>query len=308
MRQYVIKANDADMRADRFLRKAAADIPFSAIQKAFRTKNVKRNGKRCPADVRLTAGDELRLYVNEPQPESPAYLLYRNAPMPIVVYEDDNILVLHKPPGLLSQSNIPLDNSLESSMRTYLLDRGKWNPAEENVFTPSLCHRLDRGTEGLVLAAKTAPALRILTEKIALREIRKTYRAVVFGTPSPNRGIWRDFLYKDARQSLVTVCKGLTKGARTAELEYNTIETRHGLCLLECYLITGRTHQIRVQCAHHGHPILGDGKYGRDNHSGKRHQALCATSLLFNFRTSADFLEYLKGKKFEINKGFDDLC
>lgn len=306
MRQFTIPEGGQGMRADRFLRKAASDLPASVLQKAFRLKDVKRNGRRCASDERLEAGDMLILYVKEPEKNALQLPIvnYQSSIDLDIRYEDKHILVLYKPAGLLSQANAQNEPSLENGMRAFLQSRDGFTPGADG-FVPSLCHRLDRGTEGLLLAAKTPQALRILTEKIRNREITKTYRALVHGTPSPKKGMWEDILYKDPSRSFVTVCPRPRPGAKTALLSYTVLETRGNFSLLECRLITGRTHQIRVQCAHHGHPICGDGKYGREGSKksgGRRYQALCAVSLTMDFTSPAGELEYLRGKIFSISE------
>lgn len=299
MREYLISKNDAGQRADRFLRKAAPDLPASAIQKAFRLRDVKRAGKRCRPDERLEEGDIVRIYVSPPSDNTENAKPWElEQGTPDIVYEDENIIVLHKPAGLCSQSE-GAERSLENLARAYLYRKNEWLPENENAFAPSLCHRLDRGTEGLVLCAKTASALRILTEKIRLREIRKVYHAVIRGIIKPDNGVLRDYLYKDPVKSLVTVHPDRTRGAKTAVLEYKTLEKHGDTSLVEIELHTGRTHQIRVQFASRGHAIIGDGKYGA---SRGEEMALRAVKLELCFKTNAAELDYLKGRIFEIDK------
>lgn len=309
MREFIIGSNGAGQRADRFLGKVAHDIPPGALQKAFRKKDVKRNGKPCRADERLLEGDVLRLYIvvpaagntgiTVPQPVVPLL------PPESIIYEDENIIVLHKPAGMPSQ----MDGSIygiEDMARAYLQHKEKWVPGRDPGFIPSLCHRLDRNTEGLLLFAKTAEALRVLTEKIKQREVVKTYRCVVEGVPHPPSGEWRDFLWKDAKQKRVYAQKRPSPGAKEAVLRYRVLQSAGGKSLLEIELVTGRTHQIRVQCASRGYPILGDGKYGKGNDRKYPYQALCAVRIALLFRTGAGALKYLEGKVFEIDKKFAD--
>jgi 23S rRNA pseudouridine955/2504/2580 synthase len=243
-------------------------LPAPALQKAFRKKDVKRNGKPCRAGERLAEGDVVRLYASVQAPVGSGRLAvnsYGALEAGHIVYEGDDFLVLHKPPGIPSQPDF------EEMARAYL------GAGEDNGFQPSLCHRLDRNTEGLLLFAKTAEALRDITGKIKNREVVKTYRCAVEGTPSPAEGEWRDWLWKDAGQKRVYARAKPSPGAKEAVLRYKVLRTGKGKSLLEIVLITGRTHQIRVQCASRGFPVLGDGKYGKGR--GGEPLALCAVKI-----------------------------
>jgi 23S rRNA pseudouridine955/2504/2580 synthase len=283
MREFTVTKNGAGQRCDRFLSKAAPDIPANALQKAFRKKDVKRNGKPCRADHRLAEGDVVRLYVSIQAPVNSEQITdnsYGMLEQKHIVYECDGYLVLHKPAGIPSQP----DFEEMARARCYLLTDYC------SLFTPSLCHRLDRNTEGLLLFAKTAGALRDITAKIKNREVFRTYRCVVEGRPSPGEGVWRDWLWKDSREKRVYARQKSSPGAVEAMLRYEVLRTVNGRSLLEIELITGRTHQIRVQCASRGFNILGDGKYG----TGRKGEplALCAVKL------------ELDGNVFEIDKKF----
>ncbi len=300
MREFTITKNDVGKRADRFLGRAAPDVPPAAIQKAFRKKDVKRNGKPCRADERLAEGDTVRLYIPSitiPPPTRECAALSRDR----IVYEDARLLVLHKPSGVPSQSGGG-EAGIEDMARAYLLQSGEWSPERENGFLPSLCHRLDRGTEGLLLFAKTAEALRTLTEMIRNREVVKTYRCVVLGTPSPPEGEWRDFLWKDAKRKRVYAQKTPSPGAKSALSRYKVLRSANGKSLLEIELVTGRTHQIRVQCASRGHPIVGDGKYGKARSGGA--MALCAVRIELLCAIAGGYQEPLV---FEIDKNFHEI-
>ncbi|MDR0326222.1 MAG: RluA family pseudouridine synthase [Oscillospiraceae bacterium] len=285
MKEYTVTQNGAGQRADRFLAKAAPGLPPSALQKAFRKKDVKRNGKPCRAGERLAEGDLVRLYTGGIQTEiineQSIVRHYRTLTAEMIVYEDRRFLVLHKPAGILSQPD------LEEMARAYV------GAAEDNGFLPSLCHRLDRNTEGLLLFAKTAEALRDLTARIKNREVSKTYHCVVSGVPSPASGEWRDWLWKDAKQKRVYARPKPSPGAKEAVLRYMVLRAAGGKSLLEINLVTGRTHQIRVQCASRGFPIVGDSKYGTERKGGPL--ALCAVKLEFDkkvFRIDKKFADF----------------
>ena len=306
MKELSVKRNDAGQRLDRFVSKAVPLLPESLLQKYIRLKRIKLNGKGAKRDTRLQEGDVLQLYINDEffeQPREENSYLKVGTPRLDIVYEDENILLADKKPGVLCHSAGVWDyNTLIANIQAYLAQKGEWRPREENAFAPALCNRIDRNTGGIVIAAKNAEALRILNDKIRDREIDKYYLCVVQGRPRPASGRLEGYLFKDAKKNQVYVYDQPRTGARTAVTEYRTLTSREGLSLVECRLITGRTHQIRAQLAHAGCPLLGDGKYGRerDNRSygEKKGQALCSWKLKFSFTTPGGVLEYLDGREF----------
>ena len=268
MKEIQIRKNDAGQRLDRFVGKAVPLLPESLLQKYIRLKRIKRNGKAAKRDVRLVEGDVLQLYINDEFFEKPtehnAWLKIAT-PRLDIVYEDENILLADKKPGVLCHSAGEWSwDTLISNIQAYLRQTGEWDPKAENAFTPALCNRIDRNTGGIVIAAKNAEALRILNDKIRGREIEKSYLCVVCGRPKPAVGRLEGYLFKDAVKNQVYVTKKPQPGAKTAVTEYRTLCSARGLSLVECRLLTGRTHQIRAQMAAAGCPLLGDGKYGRE--------------------------------------------
>ena len=186
-----------------------------------------------------------------------------------------------------------------------MAQKGEWKPKEEHAFAPALCNRIDRNTGGIVIAAKNAEALRILNDKIRDREIEKYYLCAVRGRPRPPEGRLENYLFKDAQKNQVFVKSKPEPGAKTAVTEYRLLKTQGPLSLVECRLLTGRTHQIRVQMAHAGWPLLGDGKYGSERFNrdfDEKGQALYSYRLVFSFPTEAGMLEYLRGKEFRVQK------
>ena len=306
MKEFIVGRNDAGQRLDRFVGKAAPLLPDSLLQKAIRRKDVKINGKPAKGDVRLSEGDAVRVYVPDEFFERPREdNAWRKiaAPRLDVIYEDENILLADKKPGVLCHSAGEWTwNTLIANIQAYLRAKGEWDPAAENSFAPALCNRIDRNTGGIVIAAKNAETLRVMDEKVKLRELEKTYLCAVVGRPRPAEGRLEGYLFKDAKKNQVYVYDQPRTGARTAVTEYKTLATEGKLSLVQCRLITGRTHQIRAQFRHAGCPLLGDGKYGseRDNRSfGEKGQALCSWRLKFTFSTPAAHLEYLNGKEFQ---------
>ncbi len=184
-----------------------------------------------------------------------------------------------------------------------MYQNGEWDPQKENTFIPALCNRIDRNTGGIVIAAKNAPSLRVMNEKIKHRELQKYYLCAVHGVPNPSQGILEGYLFKDAVKNQVFVRKQPQPGAKYAATKYRTLKQAGKLSLVECELITGRTHQIRAQMAAAGHPLLGDGKYGRNELNQNFHrnyQALYSYRLTFTFTTPAGCLEYLNGRSFKV--------
>ncbi|MBR6120362.1 MAG: RluA family pseudouridine synthase [Oscillospiraceae bacterium] len=306
MKEITITKNDAGQRLDRFLAKAVPLLPASLAQKYIRLKRIKLDGKRAERDTRLSEGSVLQLYINdeffdEPKAEN-AYLTV-TAPRLRIVYEDENLLLVDKQPGLAvhPHDGAEYGKTLIDHIQAYLYAKGEWKPRQENAFVPALCNRIDRNTGGIVIAAKTAEALRVLNQKIKDRELEKKYLCVVHGTPRPREGRLEGYIFKDAKQNRVYVSQKSQPGAKTAVTLYRTLESRNGLSLVECELITGRTHQIRAMMAAAGTPLLGDGKYGRlDKRFERKYQALYSYKLKFCFSTEAGELEYLNGKEFTV--------
>ena len=308
MKELTIGQNDAGQRLDRFLAKAVPLLPASLAQKYIRLKRVKVNGRGAQRDYRLCEGDRLNLYINDeffetPRPEN-AYLKV-SAPRLNLVYEDENLLLVDKRPGLAvhPHDGAEYGRTLIDHIQAYLYAKGEWNPRAEHSFAPALCNRIDRNTGGIVIAAKTAEALRVMNQKIRDRELDKLYLAIVEGVPKPPQGSLQGYLFKDAKQNRVYVSDRPQPGSKTCQTNYRTLASRSGLSLVECRLITGRTHQIRAQFAHAGHPLLGDGKYGKLNKRFDRsYQALYSYKLTFTFTSDAGALDYLNGQSFQVRQ------
>ena len=308
MKEFTIGTNDAGQRLDRFLSKAVPLLPASLAQKYIRIKRIKLNGGRADRDTRLKAGDVLQLYINDEffdKPREDNAFLTVATPKLNIVYEDEHILLADKRPGLAvhPHDGAEYGRTLIDHIQAYLYQKREWRPREENAFTPALCNRIDRNTGGIVIAAKTAEALRVLNQKIKDRELDKRYLAIVEGTPKPPKGSLKGYLFKDAKKNRVFVSNTPQPGSKSCQTNYVTLASKNGLSLVECELITGRTHQIRAQFAHAGHPLLGDGKYGKlDKRYDRTYQALYSYKLTFQFTTDAGALEYLNGKSFRVEK------
>ena len=307
MRELTIGKNDAGQRLDRFVAKSLPLLPSALLQKYIRLKRIKCNGIRAQRDQRLREGDVLQLYINDEffdKPREDNLFLTLFKPSLTIVYEDENLLLLDKRPGLVVHADeTEKVNTLINHIQAYLYQKREWNPKWENAFTPALCNRIDRNTGGIVIAAKNAETLRIINEKIRDREIDKRYLCITVGTPRPPKGRVQVFLVKDEKKKEVSVRDQPVPGGKTAITTYETLDRRGELSLVEVGLETGRTHQIRATFAHMGYPLLGDGKYGRgdvNRRYGETRQALYSYKLTFDFPTDAGLLNYLKGRAFQV--------
>lgn len=306
MKSFIISENDSRQRLDKFIQKTVPSLPKSLMYKYLRTKRIKLNGKKADISEKLNKGDIVEMYINDEffgviKKKSYDFL---SAPKSLdIIYEDDNILILNKKAGVLCH---PDDgeyvDTLISRVKRYLYEKGEFNPEKENSFTPSLANRIDRNTGGLVLAAKNAESLRILNNKIKNREIKKLYMCIVIGVPADKTATLTAYLRKDSDKNKVFITKKQTADSKEIRTKYTVIDSKKGLSLLEVDLLTGRTHQIRAHLASIGCPLLGDGKYGRNEqnkkYGGYKKQCLYSYSITFNFKTESGLLAYLNNKSF----------
>lgn len=297
MYELTINANDASQRLDKFLTKFMPALPKSMLYKGMRKNCVKVNGKHIKnGDYILKEGDNLKLYFKD---EFFAKKEVASFGEPLkeeyVVYEDDNIIVIDKPSGIVVHTDDnKSENTLINMVKSYLCQKGEYAPENEHSFSPALCNRLDKNTSGLIIAAKTALALRIINEKIKTREIKKFYLCAVEGTP-PQEGILEGYLTR--YDKIVRVSDTESEGSKPIKTGFKLLKTLGNASIMEIELFTGRTHQIRAHMAHIGHPLVGDIKYGAKT-KRETYQALQSHKLIFAFETSADELDYLNGKEF----------
>lgn len=301
MKSFTVGINDEGKRLDKYMAKTL-DNAGGAIYRALRKKRVKINGRRVTdGSVRLVRGDVIEMYINdelfcvkkEKQP------FFKEGELRII-YEDAHIIIMNKKAGVLSQSS-GKEESLEEAMRAYLYKKGEFEPDESVSFVPSLCHRIDRNTAGLVIGAKDAESLRILNKKIKDREIKKLYICETEGTPNPTEGEIKGWLKKDEKTRKMQVLSYPEADAVPFRTRYRVIKEGRR-ALVEAELMSGRTHQIRAGFSHMGCPIVGDVKYGAKKDGGSRYQRLAAYKLVFEFCSGGGALDYLNGKEFVLKE------
>lgn len=319
MKSFSVKKNDSGKRLDAFLSKSLPNLPKALMYKYIRKKRIKINSKRAEIGTRLCEGDVIDLYINDEffEKSETRYDFLSASKSLDIVFEDENIILLNKKAGLLSHpDNSEYIDTLITRVKRYLFEKGEYDPENEMSFAPALVNRIDRNTSGIVIAAKTAEALRVLNQKMKDREIHKFYLCVLHGVPKEKSGVLEGYLEKNESKNKVFVSKGQKDNSKLIRTKYNVLKSKNNLSLTEVELLTGRTHQIRAHFASIGHPLLGDGKYGKNElnkKSGLKKQCLCSYKLVFDFSTDAGSLEYLNGRTFEIKNvwfrdGFDELC
>lgn len=309
MRIITVRRNDAGQRLDKFLSKAVKGLPMSMMYKYIRTKKIKVNRARTQQNYMLNEGDEIQLFIREEffeSPEEDKGALFRIVPKLSIVYEDDNILLLNKRPGVLvHEDTAAAENTLLMHMQAYLAQKGEYDPQNEQSFAPALCNRIDRNTGGIVIAAKNAEALRVMNEKIRLDQVKKFYLCAVHGIPKKKSATLHGWLRKNSAENMVEISDAQKQGFKEIITKYRVLSEKRGNALLEVELVTGRTHQIRAHLSHIGHPLLGDGKYGinrQDRMEGYKYQALYAYQLRFAFEDDGGVLSHLNGQTFSLDQ------
>ena len=303
MKTFTVNENDAEQRLDKFVLKTTKGMPTSLLYKFIRKKRVKVNGKRCEPSQRLSVGDTVGMYIPDEffGTGTGAGEYSRSSVRLDVVYEDDNLILVNKAPGVPSHTGdgegaAPSGEAeratLIFSVKAYLAAKGEYDPRSENSFAPALCNRIDRNTSGLVIAAKNARTLRAVNAAIRDREIKKYYLCAVHGIPEKESDTLTAYLKKDEKTRKVDVADAPRgQGYKKIVTAYRVLkkDRARDIALCEVELLTGRTHQIR---AHFDHVNRDDKKIGF------RYQALCSYKTVF--RSEKDELSYLYGKSFSI--------
>lgn len=299
MKSFTVNENDSGQRLDRVLFKKFPSLPRSLMFKEIRKKNIKVNRKRCDAAYILCQGDVVELYLKDDVlQEKKTYYDFMRAPKEIdIVYEDKNLILINKKAGILCHPDgREYVNTLISSVKRYLYKKGEWDP-ENDTFSPALANRLDRNTSGIIIAAKNAASLKELNDAIKARNIEKHYLAAVHGEFKVKSDTLEAYITKDEKKNTVTVYDSETDNSKKIITKYTVLDSYGGKSLIDIDLITGRTHQIRAHMAHIGHPLIDDGKYGKE--AGRFRQALCSYKLIF--KSGFSNLSYLEGREFTLN-------
>lgn len=307
MREITVNKNDADKRLDKVLAKLMPNLSKNLLYKSLRKNCVKVNGKHIKDGAfKLSEGDILTLYFEDSLFEKPSYYtdFMTISPKLNIVYEDENLLLINKPQGVLvHEDDRQNPENLLSHIKSYLYKKGEYSPDNENTFAPSLANRIDRGTGGIVIAAKNAESLRILNEKIKNREVKKFYLCLAEGILDEKEGEINGYILRDEKSKKTAFFNSPVPLSKKTLTAYRVLEEYQGWSMLEIELKTGRTHQIRASLSHIGHPLLGDRKYASPDavrRFGYSYPALFAYKLEFDFKEDAGILEYLNGKSFEI--------
>ena len=316
MRELLVTKNEAGQRMDKLLAKYLNKAPKSFLYKMLRKKNIVLNDKKATGNEKLEENDVIKLYLSEEtidgfreavkaesyqKPAISTSGRSKSAALP-VIYEDEQILLINKPIGMLSQKAKPQDVSLVEEIIAYLLKKGDITEESLSLFKPSVCNRLDRNTSGIVIAAKTLPAAQEMSRILKDRSVYKEYLCIVAGEMTESSRI-EGYLSKDEKTNKVTVYKNEHPEADAISTEYFPVMHKDGYTLLRVHLITGRSHQIRAHLASIGHPLIGDGKYGKQKVNERFYKEYKLNSQLLHsskliFPELKGGLSYLSGKEF----------
>lgn len=320
MQELHVTANEAGQRLDKLLAKFLNQAPKSFLYKMMRKKNIVLNGKKCTGNEKLKQGDSIKLFFSDETIEKFSAGTYvtpkkEKINMLPIIYEDEQVLLMNKPVGVLSQKAKDSDVSAVEILINYLIETNQLSKEQFRTFHPSICNRLDRNTSGILVAGKTLPALQEMNRFFKERTIAKYYRCLVKGRVIKNEDYIKGYLVKDQKTNKVSITKKKTEEGVPIETEYCVIQSNDEVSLLEVHLITGKTHQIRAHLASIGHPIIGDYKYGdKQNNEMYRQEYGLKSQLLHAYRlempSSDGSLAYLNDKKFvaELPDKFIKIC
>lgn len=316
MQSLIVSKNEAGQRLDKLLSKYLNLAEKSFFYKMMRKKNITLNGRKCEGSEKLVEGDEIKLFLSDETIEKFSQVKLQKVKKVSlnIIYEDEHILLVNKPAGMLSQKAREADESLVEYMIDYLVSSGQLSTEQLRSFRPSVCNRLDRNTSGLVVGGKSLAGLQLMSASFKDRSIHKYYQCVVKGQITEKQMI-TGYLIKSETSNQVTVHKQEVPGSAPIATEYEPVKWQEGYTLLKVTLITGRTHQIRAHLSSIGHPIVGDYKYGdsKVNEEAKRlyHiQSQLLHSYQVTFPKLSEPLAYLSGLTFyaPLPKTFSKIC
>ncbi|MDP4180164.1 MAG: RluA family pseudouridine synthase [Bacillota bacterium] len=308
MRSITVSDKYVNKKVEYVIKSEFPNMPVNAMYKAFRKKDIKVNGVRVKEGYPVYPGYKIEVYISDN--------ILDGAPQEIktelnkgftVVFEDNNLLIVNKEQGIpVHPDREQQNNTLIDNIKNYLELTGQYEPKNKASFTPSLCHRLDRNTGGLVIIAKNEETLKTVLEKIKNKEIKKYYQCLVQGHLEKKSDTLKAYLEKDEKKSRVFIREQKSKNSLEVITKYKVLAYEADYTKLEVELVTGRTHQIRAHFAHIGHPVVGDGKYGTNQFNramGVKFQALWAYKLHFDF-VGISNLNYIKGRVFQVEPEF----
>lgn len=306
MRLLKVSENEANQRLDKFLLKYLNRAPKSFVYRMIRRKNIEYNAKRAKGNEILVGGDEIQLFLSEETINKFREIQETPSARPTfeVIYEDDNVLIINKPLGLLTQPDAQGQNTLSEQILTYLYNKGEYDPETYQGFRPAPCNRLDRNTAGIVMVGKNLPATQAIHHMLRNQEISKYYMSIVLGRVAKPLTL-NGYHKKDNHRNEVEIVSDYVKGAKKVETRILPLQSNGRYTLIEVQLVTGKTHQIRAHLATINHPIVGDPKYGDKEENeyflrkyNLRHQFLCAYKIKFEMCTEP--LGYLENKVFTV--------
>ena len=302
MRELQITKAEENQRLDKYLKKYFNRAPQSFVYKMLRKKNIKLNRQKAEGSELLKDGDQIQLFLAEETIDGFREIkAVQKVSFPDVIYEDEHLLFVNKPSGLLTQKAIPSDLSLVDEILYYLQENGSYDPSDTTQ-KPSACNRLDRNTSGLVLAGKDLAGLQFLSEALKKRTLKKEYLCIVQGVMKAPLHL-KGYLAKDEKANKVTVAKEPFAGSSAVETYFTPLSDNGQLTLVKADLITGKTHQIRSHLASVGHPIIGDTKYGNTKSNAQFRRKYQVKSQLLHaryvtFPKVTGMFSYLSGRCF----------
>lgn len=263
MREIHVTSKEEGQRFDKLLGKYLNQAPKSFLYKMLRKKNIKLNGKKASGNEKLKDGDCVQIYLSEDTIANfRKEVKVQEQKIPLqVIYEDQNVLLINKPWGVLSQKAKPSDTSINEQIAPYAIGKGLMSEKDLQMVTPSICNRLDRNTTGIVICGISLEGLQTMSQMLKERTIDKYYLCIVKGKLTKNKKI-SGYLVKNHQKNTVVVSKEQKGQGAWIETSYEPLASERDFTLLRVKLVTGKTHQIRAHLASIGHPILGDFKYG----------------------------------------------